>query len=60
MVGLMIKTKVPVEAIGQVLAEVMQVASNNGADSRSMPDEYVAIAHFLCYPEEYTLEGVTK
>ena len=37
----MIKTKVPMEAIGQMLAEVMQVASDNGADSRSMPDEYV-------------------
>lgn len=56
----MIKTKVPMEAIGQMLAEVMQITSDNGADSRSMPDEYVAIAHFLCYPEEYTLEGVTK
>lgn len=54
------KTKVPMEAIGQMLAEVMQIASDNGADSRSMPDEYVAIAHFLCYPEEYTLEGVSK
>jgi hypothetical protein len=49
--------KVPLEVIGQILAQVMQTASDNGANSVSMPDEYVAVAHFLCYPEEYVLEN---
>lgn len=44
---------VPMEAIGKILAEAMARASANGANSVSMPDEYVAIAHFVAYPEKY-------
>jgi hypothetical protein len=48
------KTIVPMKEIAFILNEVMQQAVENGANSRSMPDEYVAVAHFLCYPKEYT------
>lgn len=48
-----VKTPIPMQAIKKILTEVMEVAGANGADSRSMPDEYVAVAHFACYPEEY-------
>lgn len=44
---------VPFEAISKILNEVMEHAVANGADSRSMPDEYVAVAHFVSYPEKY-------
>lgn len=43
----------PIEAISNLLNDAMNRAVANGADSRSMPDEYVAIAHFVCYPHEY-------
>lgn len=46
---------IPMEAIGKILTEVMDNAVANGADSRSMPDEYVAVAHFLSFPEQYGL-----
>ena len=36
-----------VDAIGKTLADAMNGAVNNGADSRSMPDEYVATAAWL-------------
>lgn len=48
---------VPMADISKILAEVMQTASDNGANSVSMPDEYVAVAHFLAYPQEYQLPG---
>lgn len=51
----MTKKPIPLEEIGQILNEVMDLAVKNGANSISMPDEYVAVAHFLCYPEEYCL-----
>jgi hypothetical protein len=38
---------VPVEAIGRVLAEVMDLAVANGANSVSMPNHYVEIAGWL-------------
>lgn len=38
---------VPVAAIEKVLAEVMEIAVSNGANSVSMPDEYVEIAAWL-------------
>lgn len=44
---------VPLKEITTLLDEAMSRAVANGADSRSMPDEYVAIAHFTCYPEKY-------
>lgn len=44
---------IPMEAIGRILAEAMETAVKNGANSVSMPDEYVAIAHFLSYSSEY-------
>lgn len=39
---------VPKEAIAKILTEVMDIANSNGADSRSMPDEYVEVAAWLC------------
>jgi hypothetical protein len=50
---------VPLEAIGNVVAEAMKAASDNGANSISMPDEYVAVAHFVAYPGEYALAGAS-
>jgi len=44
---------VPIAEISALLNEAMARATENGADSRSMPDEYVAIALFTCYPERY-------
>ncbi len=38
----------PLAAIGKLLTWQMDIAVANGADSRSMPDEYVAIAAWLC------------
>ena len=38
---------IPVEAIGKMLADVMAVAVSNGANSVSMPDEYVEVAVWL-------------
>ena len=38
---------IPVEAIGKMLADVMAVAVSNGANSVSMPDEYVEVAAWL-------------
>ena len=38
----------PYVAIGKILTEVMDIAAANGADSRSMPDEYVEVAAWLC------------
>lgn len=42
---------VPVEAIGRILTEVMGTAVENGASSVSMPDDYVAVAAWLCRVE---------
>ncbi len=39
---------VPREAIAKLLTEAMDAAVANGADRRSMPDEYVEIAAWLC------------
>ncbi len=39
---------VPVEAIGRLLTEAMDKAVENGASSVSMPDDYVAVAAWLC------------
>ena len=36
-----------VDAIGKTLAAAMETAVRNGADSRSMPDEYVTLAAWL-------------
>lgn len=38
----------PRAAIGKILDEVMDLAVSNGADGRSMPDEYVEVAAWLC------------
>ena len=38
----------PYGAIGKILTEVMDIAVSNGADSQSMPDEYVEVAAWLC------------
>ena len=40
-------SSIPVEAIGKMLADVMAVAVSNGANSVSMPDEYVEVAVWL-------------
>lgn len=44
---------VPIKEINDLVGEAIENASKNGANSVSMPDEYVAVAHFVCYPEEY-------
>ena len=36
------------EAIAKILTEVMNIAVANGANSISMPDEYVEVAAWLC------------
>lgn len=38
----------PLKAIWNILTEVMDIAVSNGANSRSMPDEYVEVAAWLC------------
>ena len=38
----------PKEAIGKLLADAMDTAAANGANSISMPDEYVEVAAWLC------------
>ena len=38
----------PYVYIDKILTEVMDNAAANGADSRSMPDEYVEVAAWLC------------
>ena len=40
--------RLPYGAIAKILTEVMDIATANGADSRSMPDEYVEVAAWLC------------
>jgi hypothetical protein len=49
------KKPIPMCEISSILHEVMEIAVSNGANSISMPDEYVAVTHFLCYPEEYCI-----
>ena len=39
---------IPVDAIGKMLTQLMDIAVANGADGRSMPDEYVEVAAWLC------------
>jgi hypothetical protein len=46
---------IPMAAIGAILNQVMEQAVANGANSVSMPDEYVAVAHFVAYPEKYAV-----
>lgn len=48
---------VPMAEIGSILNEVMDMAIRHGANSVSMPDEYVAVAHFISYPHEYRLDA---
>lgn len=40
--------RLPYGAIAKILTEVVDIATANGADSRSMPDEYVEVAAWLC------------
>ena len=42
--------------IALILNQVMAIAIENGANSISMPDEYVSVAHFVCFPEQYYIE----
>ena len=51
---------VPKEAIGKILTEVMDIAVSNGADGRSMPDEYVEVAAWLCGIPTYTATSVPE
>ncbi len=48
-----LRKPIPWGAINSILGEVMQIAASNGANSVSMPDEYVAVAHFVAFPEQY-------
>ena len=47
-VAMLCMERTPYEIIGKILTEVMDIAVSNGADSRSMPDEYVEVAAWLC------------
>lgn len=47
---------VPFHEIWQLLNEAMDRAVANGANSISMPDSYVSIAHFLFFPEKYAAQ----
>ena len=38
----------PREAIDKILTQLMDIAVSNGANSISMPDEYVEVAAWLC------------
>jgi hypothetical protein len=49
---------IPMEAIARVVSEVIEIASSNGANSISMPDDYVAVAHFVSCPEQYAPPSV--
>jgi hypothetical protein len=49
------KKLAPLFEIGLILNQVMGQAVSDGANSISMPDEYVAVAHFLAYTSEYEL-----
>ena len=51
---------VPKEAIAKILTEVMDIATSNGADSRSMPDEYVEVAAWLCGIPTHTATSVPE
>ncbi len=51
-----IKKPVPLEDISSCVNELIELAIKNGANSICMPDEYVSVAHFVCYPEEYYIE----
>lgn len=44
---------VPLDDIGSCVTQLMDLAIKNGANSISMPDEYVSVFHFVCYPQEY-------
>lgn len=41
----------PWNALCNVVGEVIEQASKNGAGSVGMPDDYVALAFLTCYPE---------
>lgn len=43
-----LESKVPLEAINKLLADCMDVAVQNGANSVSMPDHYVEVAAWIC------------
>jgi len=43
---------IPYEAISKVLAQAMDIAVSHGANSISMPDEYVEIAAWLADVEK--------
>lgn len=47
------KKPTPFKEIGDLLSWAMETAVKNGANSISMPDGYVAIADFICHPQEY-------
>jgi hypothetical protein len=45
---------IPYDAIGRLLDQAMDQAVANGANAISMPDDYVEIAHWLAFPDDYT------
>ena len=46
--GAQLAMSVPREAIEKMLTQLMDIAVSNGANSVSMPDEYVEVAAWLC------------
>ena len=51
---------VPIESIGNLLAQVMEVAVANGANSVSMPDELVEVAAWLSGARPNPANGQTR
>lgn len=51
-----IKKPVPLEDISKCVHWLIELAVKNGANSISMPDEFVSVAHFVCFPDQYYIE----
>lgn len=55
-----LKPRVPLDAINKMLADCMDVAVANGANSISMPDHYVEVAAWVCGVKDDALRGEVK
>lgn len=55
-----LKSRVPLDAINKMLADCMDVAVANGANSVSMPDHYVEVAAWVCGVKDDALRGEVK
>lgn len=55
-----LKSRAPLDAINKMLADCMDVAGQNGANSVSMPDHYVEVAAWVCGIKDDALRGEVK